>query len=134
MSASMNAASFAAAAGLAIALSACEPRYDQLDVDVTSSPPTAVTAESNAVELPSGVAIVVHARPISGSPVEYEEYDEVEIVSGNAEVLDVRRGQSDREFAIAGVWPGETDLVVKVNGEVCDHIPFRCTAFDASAL
>jgi hypothetical protein len=122
--------SFAAAAGIVLALSACGPRFDQLDMDVTSSPPAAVTVGPHQIDITSGVAVVVHAEPISSSPVEYEADDEVELLSGNTEVLEVLRGQTEREFAVVGVWPGETDLVVKVNGKVCDHIPFRCTAFD----
>jgi hypothetical protein len=114
----------------AFALSACGPRYDRLDITLKSSPPTATTTESNSIEIISGVAVVVHVEPISGSPTDYEETDEVSLSSENTGVLEVLHGHTEREFALVGVWPGETDLVVSVNGHVRDHIPFRCAAYE----
>jgi hypothetical protein len=115
------------------ALGGCEPRYEQLDTHVESSPPTAVAVGNDEFRITSGVAVVITASPNSGSAVEYDDSDDLELISGDAEVLEVLPGQSDREFAIVGVWPGETELVVKVNGEECDRIPFRCVAYVDSA-
>jgi len=130
MRALIRTASVGALIWVAAALSACDPSYDGLDMDVASAPPTSARVNDHEIRITSGTAVIVTVEPQSGNSVEYDESDEVELYSENSEILDVLPGQSDGEFAIVGVWPGETELVVEVNGHDEDHIPFRCVAYE----
>lgn len=121
------------AASLGFALVACEPRYDRLDLQVTSSPPAAISLGSDHIEITSGVAVVVRVEPLSENAFEYDGATDVELATEDPDVLEVVPGQTPREFALVGVWPGTTRLVVTVDGSVTDHIDFVCTPFAEAA-
>jgi hypothetical protein len=120
-------------ASLCLALASCEPRYDHLGLDLESSPPVAISVASNHIEITSGVAVVVRVEPISGNAADYDDSADVELATEDPGVLDVVPGQTPREFALVGVWPGETRLIVTVDGSVVDHIDFACTPFEEHA-
>ena len=120
-------------ASLALALVACEPRYDRLGFEVRSSPPATVSLGSHRIEITSGVAVVVRVEPISENAADYDDSTDVELATEDPEVLDVVPGQTPREFALVGVWPGETRLIVTVDGSVVDHVDFACTPFEEAA-
>jgi hypothetical protein len=123
----------AATLGMVFAFIACEPEYQGLEMRALSSPPTAVTVSDDGIEITSGVAVVVRVSPLSRTHTVYKESDEVTLLSEDEEVFAVVQGQHPREFALAGIWPGETRVVVKVNGRVCDHIQARCTPYQGDA-
>ena len=55
------------------------------------------------------------------------------LLSEDENVFAVVQGQQPREFALVGIWPGETRVVVKVNGRVRDRIQARCTPYQGDA-
>mgnify|MGYP000614946603 CR=1 FL=1 len=108
---------------LFLLLPACHPAYDHLEIDLVSAPPVPVRVESDEIELPVGVAIVVDVEPKSANDYEYFKDDEVELDPQDRQVLRVDPTADPRRFVITGVKVGQTCIDIEVLGEREQCVP-----------
>jgi len=106
-----------------LALAACAPDYAYLDVDPVSTPPVFVDITDASITLPAGIAVVVKASPRSGNSEDYDENNQLDLISQDRDVLTTFRRDDPRQFVLAGVFEGETCVEVRIDGDVKDCIP-----------
>lgn len=106
-----------------LAVPACAPEYDHVNVELYSSPPVPVSISGTHIDLPVGLAIVVEIEPISRGRIEYVNSDEVVLDAEDREILRADPTEHPRRFVLVGVAPGETCVVVEVLGDREDCIP-----------
>lgn len=108
---------------LTLGLTACGPRYDRLEVELYSTPPTPVRVSGNEFEIPVGISAAISVAPVSDARFEYYEDDEVVLDSDDRETLRVDPTDNERRFVLTGVSPGKTCVWVEVLGEREECIP-----------
>ena len=69
-------------------LSACQPDYSALDIDVVSTPIIPVDIRSTSVEIPVGVAVLVRAIPRSGNATGYHEVSDCDDVAVRQQIVE----------------------------------------------
>lgn len=110
------------ALAILVALAACSPNYDGVDLETTTSPPTTVFVSSREVELPAGVSVLVEARARSANRHSYDASYDVELRSDDRNVLRIEPGVARSEFLLIGVRAGNTCIEVIVDDELEDCI------------
>ena len=113
----------AAPLALILALPACQPRFGYLEITVKSSPPVPVSVRDQAFEIPVGIAVLIHAEPVSDNMNDYVATDDVDLITQKSAILDVEPGPDDRTFVLVGVSPGDTCVDVFINGSREECIP-----------
>ena len=101
---------------VSIAIVACFPEFERLTITQLSTPPVAASMVSDHIELTAGTGVIVEVEPVSGNSEPYNDSDDVELESGNLNIMRVMRGERFREFAITGVTSGSTHMRVLING------------------
>ncbi|MBA3546159.1 MAG: hypothetical protein H0T76_06740 [Nannocystis sp.] len=102
-----------------LAAAACQPRYDGIELTLTSTPPVPVRISGTEIELPLGVAVAVDVEPQSSSRFNYYEDDPLELRSQDRAILRVEITEDPRIFVLVAVSPGETCVDIEVVGD--DH-------------
>ncbi len=105
----------------------CQPAYDTISLSVESNPPATVTVRGGRVELPAGLAVVVHADLRSQTREDYPGDGELELFSSDASVFEVYPRPSDQQFVIIGIEPGEACMDVVVDGNLEDCVEVTVT-------
>jgi hypothetical protein len=72
--------------------------------------------------MPSGTTIFVEVEPVSSRRKNYPSSTDVELVSENETVFEVREGMQDREFSFTAITPGVTVMKVYIDGHEEDSI------------
>ncbi len=108
----------------------CGPEFDYLEIDVVSEPTFDVVVDSDVVRLPAGTTVMVAAYPTSSNRKEYDSNTELQLTSENPVVFSVSPGLHRNEFAFSGIAPGETQMEVRVDGNLEDYLDVVVTAND----
>lgn len=107
---------------LGLFIASCHPEFDYLDIDIVSGTPFPVIVERNKIRMPSGTTIIVEVEPESSRRKDYPSSADVELVSENSEVFEVREGMKEREFSFSAITPGVTVMKVYIDGHKEDSI------------
>ena len=111
-----------------LAASACQPRYDGIELTLSSTPPVPVRVSGEEIEIPLGIAVAVDVAPQSSTRFNYYEDDPLELRSQDRDILRVELTENPRIFVLVGVNPGETCVEIEVVGEDHGCIPATVTA------
>lgn len=110
------------------ALVACgdeEREYAGVEFELLSAPPIPVSIHVDRLELTAGVAVKVEATPQS-SGRSYTKRDRIDLRSSGPELLAVYPSEeSERQFVLVALRPGDTCLEVLVNRHSEECIPAR---------
>lgn len=112
--------------GLALGLGACQPHYDGLEIRYLNG-----TGEfdSDGLQVREGQALAVEITPLSDNRYEdYEDFDIVELLSANPNVLVTAPSTDTNRFVLIGVAIGETVVDVEINGRDVDTIDAKVIA------
>ncbi len=102
-----------------LAVTACQPHYDGIELTLFSNPPVPVRVSDQEIEMTVGLAIAVDVKPLSSSRFQYYEDDPLELRSQDRGILRVEATEHPRRFVLVAVSPGETCVEIEVVGE--DH-------------
>lgn len=112
-------------AAIAACAAGCGPRFDHLELNVTTFPPLPVSVESAHVGIPAGIAVGVDATPIGDDGRPMDDDVPVGMSSSDESILGIafQSGGGDdpdkanRSFVIFGVAPGSAVIHVEADGE-----------------
>ena len=105
---------------LALSLVAgCQPRYDGIELTLSSKPPVPVRITDEEIEMSVGLAVAVDVKPLSSTRFGYYEDDPLELRSQDRAILRVEATEDPRRFVLVAVSPGETCVDIEVLHE--DH-------------
>jgi hypothetical protein len=96
-----------------LALCACSPYYDSLDIDQISG---SGQVSNDGIEVEEGRVMLIRARPIARGANRYQRFDVVELESLNASVVYVEGAREVDQFVVGGVSVGDARILVRVNG------------------
>lgn len=102
-----------------LAATACQPRYDGLELTLYSNPPVPVRISGEEIELSVGLAVAVDVEPLSSTRFNYYTDDPLELRSQDRGVLRVEATENPRRFVLIAVSPGTTCVEIEVVQE--DH-------------
>ncbi|MEZ4383280.1 MAG: hypothetical protein R3A79_18270 [Nannocystaceae bacterium] len=106
-------------------LSACQPDYGSIEVELGTTPPAAASIHSTDFQIQIGTAVLINVTPVSANRNDYIETDTVEMTSQDRAVMDVEPGPEGWSFVLIGAGVGETCVEVVINGAVEDCISAR---------
>lgn len=102
-----------------------EKAYAGVSFELLSAPPIPVSIHVGGLELTAGVAVKVEATPESSGRA-YTRRDRIDLRSSGPELLSVYPSEdSDRQFVIVALRPGDTCVEVLVNRRSEECIPAR---------
>ena len=115
--------------GFLVAMVACEPKYQSLDIRQLSTPPQpfATQIRNNQILIPEGIATLISAVPISRNSEEYPAHVQVELWSEHPKVLFVQPAAKKFEFVLIGIEQGQTCMLVEIDGSIKECIPVLVT-------
>lgn len=102
---------------------ACGPHYDGLELTLFTEPPVPVRINSEQIEMPTGIAVAVDAKPLSSARFGYYEDDPFELRSQDPGILRVEHTETARRFVFIAVSPGTTCIDVEVVREDQGCVP-----------
>lgn len=100
----------------------CSPDYQTVRLSARSNPPVAVDIRGDRIELPAGIAVVLHAELLSKNDQDFPGNGELELYTTDASVFEVYPRPSDEEFLVVGIAPGHACMDVVVDGRLEDCI------------
>lgn len=106
-----------------LAATACQPRYDGLEVTLYSNPPLPVRVSGLELELPVGIAVAIDVEPQSSTRFNYYSDDPLTLRSQDRGVLRVEATEHPRRFVLVAVSAGETCVEIEVLNEEHGCIP-----------
>jgi len=106
-----------------LAASACQPRYDGLEVTLYSNPPLPVRVSGLEFELPVGIAAAIDVEPQSSARFNYYSDDPLTLRSQDRGVLRVEATEHPRRFVLVAVSAGTTCVDIEVLHENQGCIP-----------
>jgi len=114
-------------AALPLLATACQPRYDGVDLTLVNNPPVPPYIDDTQIEIPLGIAAVVEVEPLSSTRFNYYTDDPLELRSRDPDVLRVEATENPRQFVLIGVGVGETCVDIEVLHEDRGCIPATVT-------
>ncbi|MBL8945933.1 MAG: hypothetical protein JNK45_22405 [Myxococcales bacterium] len=109
-----------ASSGLGLALAACQPHYDGLEIRYING---VGEFSADGITIKEGQALAVEVTPLSDNRYEdYEKFDLVELESFNPGILVVSPSTDVDRFVFIGVSTGKTAVDVTINGGDVDTI------------
>lgn len=106
-----------------LASTACQPRYDGLEIRTVSG---GDAYDAGVLNVTEGRALVIEIEPISSNPHEdYENFDLVTLESFDESVMLVSPSTDVDRFVLIGVGVGATAIDVKINDRDVDTIDAR---------
>lgn len=121
-----------AAALLLLGASACDPRYETIEVERVSGHFEA-RASGSKFTVPEGGLLVFEVDPGSAVRRDYEILDELELRTRDASVARLHQGLATGTWMLMGVEVGQTELEVHINGVLEDVIPVDVVVQEASS-
>lgn len=113
---------------LLLLATACQPRYDGIELTLHSQPPVPVRVDGESIEIPLGIAVAVDVKPLSSGRFEFLEDDQLALRSQDRDVLRVEPTENGRVFVLVGVGLGETCVDIEVTYDDHGCIPARVVA------
>ncbi len=107
---------------------ACGPRYDGIDIELSSTPPIPVRMSSTEIEIPVGIAVAIDVLPLSSNSYDYYQDDQLSLTSRDRNVLRVETTAKARRFVVVGTSPGQTCVDIKVDYRERGCIPATVVA------
>lgn len=104
---------------LLLAATACQPRYDGIELTPFTTPPVPVRIDGEQIEMSVGIAVGVDVKPLSSARFDYYSDDPLALRSQNRDILRVEPTENPRRFVFVAVSPGETCVDIEVVHE--DH-------------
>lgn len=109
------------------ALTACRPDFGYVELEPLSTPPVPVSVRGSEVELPAGVAVVVKAELQSDNARPYDDSYMLDLLSQDRVIFTTYPRDTDYEFVLVGVNPGETCMDVVIDGHTEGCVPVVVT-------
>jgi hypothetical protein len=111
--------------GALLTLAACGSPYETLEVQRIAGDAQASLSDG-AMEVTEGRVVVFEAKPIAASSHrDFDALDTLQLRATDPDVATVARGLATNTWMLIGGRAGETDLQVRVNGELEEIISVR---------
>lgn len=91
-----------------------DTEYAGLSFELLSAPPVPVSVESDVIEIPAGIAVMVEATPES-SGRSFSDNVLLNLRADDEDRLGVYATEQDHQFVLVGLREGRTCLEVRVN-------------------
>lgn len=101
-----------------------DTEYAGLSFELQSAPPVPVSIESDVIEIPAGIAVMVEATPES-SGRSYADNVLLSLRADDEELLGVYATEQDHTFVLVGLREGRSCLEVRVNRSERECIEVR---------
>jgi hypothetical protein len=106
-----------------LAATACQPRYDGIELTPITTPPVPVRIDAEEIEMSVGIAVGVDVKPLSSARFEYYSDDPLSLRSQDRAILRVEPTENPRRFVFVAVGPGTTCIDIEVVREEHGCIP-----------
>jgi len=104
---------------LLLTATACQPRYDGIELTPVTTPPVPVRIDGEEIEMSVGIAVGVDVKPLSSARFEYYSDDPLSLRSQDPDILRVEPTENPRRYVFVAVGPGTTCVDIEVVRE--DH-------------